>query len=118
MKKLLFATVFLLSTALPSQALGEAETCLNSLANQQGLQFSSAQLVASIEHEGSQYHYIKGSYKEQRVPGVRIFLKTDSQGSCKKIMSYLAGSAPSEQFFKEKLGAEVFYKLRQKAQAQ
>ncbi|WP_041661559.1 hypothetical protein [Acaryochloris marina] len=117
MKKLLFAVAFLLLNALPSQASPQAEACLNKTITQTESSVSSAQLVASIEHDGSQYHYIEGASSNPRIPDARIFLRTDHQGGCEEIMSYLVGSAPSEKVFRERLGSEVFLKLQQQAKA-
>lgn len=115
MRKLI-AILFLLTMApLPAYASEEAEACFNKTIQSTEQRPSSAQLLVSIEHEGSQYHVIRESYDTPRVPDARVFLRTDSKGVCEEIMSYLIGSAPSEQVFRDKLGADVFVKIQREA---
>lgn len=118
MKKLLFVTAFLLSTVLPAQASteAEAEACFNKLIPRPEARPDSAELLYTVEHDGSQYHVIREIFNAPRMPNSRVYIRTDANGGCTKLMGYQEASFPSEQVYKEKLGAEVFAKIRQKAQ--
>lgn len=117
MKKLLLTATFLLLSVPTAQASPQVEACLNKTIAETRSSVSSAKLIASIEHEGRQYHYIEGTSEAPRVPETSIFLMTDSQGGCEEVLSYLAGSAPDEEVYRERLGSEAFDKLRKKTRA-
>lgn len=117
MRKLLLTAAFLLSTALPAQASKEAEACFNKLLERPESRPDSADLLYTVEHEGSQYHVIQKTFDAPRMPKTRVYLRTDSKGGCEKLMSYQEASFPTDDVYRERLGAEVYEKIIQKARS-
>lgn len=123
MRKTLIFTTFLiagLANLSPAKANPAAEQCLNQirLSQEEGSPSDSAKLLASIEHDGSQYHLIREGYNLPGVPNARTYLRTNAQGDCQEVLSYLEGSYPSQKVYEDRLGTAVFNKLRQAARSQ
>lgn len=112
---LLFAGLF---SAMPAQASPEAQACLNKLVTRPEQVPDSAELLLTVDHEGSQYHVIQENYDRPRAKFSTVYIKTDKQGGCEKLMSYLKGSFPTVEVYEERLGVEVFQKIRQMSQSQ
>lgn len=120
MKKTIFLIPFVfagLLPATPANANPQAESCLNKLVTRPEERPDSAELQLTIKHEGSYYHVIKESYNTPRTPDVTVYIKTDDQGGCQKLMSYLGASFPPVEVYEERLGSEVFQKIKQGFQA-
>lgn len=116
MKKILTLTAFLIAglvSTLPAKANPAAEQCLNKVLESQRTEMrpKSAELLVSIEHEGSQYHLLRTISNFDGVPAAEMYLKTDSQGGCKHLMSYLEDSFPTQEEYNKILGAEVNRKI-------
>lgn len=95
------------------QATPAAESCLNEKIEYRGEPPKEAQIMATVEHGNSHYHMIRVVYSSHRNPKAMFYLRTDDQGGCEKLLSYLVGSYPSEEVYIEKLGPEVYSKLTQ-----
>lgn len=115
MKKIIVAS-FLLSSLIPLSPVSAnpaAESCLNQQIKTEDQRPKEAQILASVEHEGSEYHMLRLVSSGVRVPESRLYLRINSQGHCEVLLSYLEDSFPSEEVYKEKLGPEVYDKLFQ-----
>lgn len=123
MKKILIASLALIGLfpALPVSANPAAEACLNQHIDKSGGQDSTeAQLMATVKHEGSEYHLIQVNYPGPRNEGleVQFYLRTDSQGGCEKLLSYISDSFPEQSVYHQALGREVYQKFANYFQAQ
>lgn len=106
---LLFTSLF---PVMPAIANPQAQQCLNKLLTKPEERPDAAELLLTVEHEGSYYHVIRESYNTPRTPDARVYIRTDDQGGCQKLMSYLGASYPPVEVYEEKLGREVFQKIR------
>lgn len=113
MKKLLIA-LFLIGVApvLPANANPVATECFNSLIHPNSVPVT-ATLVLTVDHNGSQYHIIEEDFNDPIQPLASTYIRTDAQGGCEELMSYQEGSYPEVEVYEERLGPEVFKKIRQ-----
>lgn len=111
----LFAGLF---PAMPAKANPQAQACLNKLVTRPEEVPDSAELLLTVDHEGSQYHVIKESYATPRTPDATVYIQTDSQGGCKLLMSFLGASYPPVEVYEDRLGVEVFQKIKDGFSAQ
>lgn len=114
MKKLLIA-LFLIGAVpvLPANANPVVTKCFNSLIEHPNSVPATATLVLTVSHNGSQYHVIEKDFKDRFQPLSHNYIRTDAQGGCEKLMGYQEGSYPEIAVYKEKLGPEVFEKIKQ-----
>lgn len=121
MKKFLILSFafFGLLPAIPAKA-NPVESCLNASLASDPSEIKSAKVVASVEHEGNEYHRIKLIYPGLREPELEayIYLKITSQGGCEKLLHYLADSFPEEEAYREHIGPEVYQKFIDQARSQ
>ncbi|QUY45606.1 hypothetical protein [Acaryochloris marina] len=115
MKKLLPLLILMsIVPAMPAKANPAVNECYNSLIERPEARPESAVVAMTVEHEGSQYHEIRETYKRpQPNPKGTVFIRTDSSGACEKIMSFHEGSYPEISVYKERLGSEVLAKFQQ-----
>lgn len=114
MKKFLLALFLVgMSPVLPANANTAATDCFNSLIEHPDDTPDSATLTSTISHEGSQYHVIEEKYNGPRQPMVRNYIRTDAQGGCEELLTYQLGSHPEVEVYNQRLGPEVFEKLKQ-----
>ncbi|ABW32337.1 hypothetical protein [Acaryochloris marina] len=103
-----------LVSALPAKANPVADACFNSLIEHPDDRPDTAVLSLTVEHNGSQYHVIDTTYRRpQPNPASRTYIRTDDRGGCEEILSYQIGSHPEADVYRERLGSQVFDKVRQ-----
>ncbi|MGR3280052.1 hypothetical protein ACSYAD_33925 [Acaryochloris marina NIES-2412] len=114
MKKVLLTLLLVGATPmLPANANPVVTKCFNSLIEHPNSVPVTATLLLTVDHNGSQYHVIEKDFKKPRSPLVKNYIRTDAQGGCEKLMAYQEGSYPEIAVYKEKLGPEVFEKIKQ-----
>lgn len=103
--------------ALPARANPKpVATCLNKILAPEPGEVDSAQLTASVDHDGQSYHRIKLTYPKFRdlENTAIIYLRTDSKGGCENVLDYLSDSFPEEEEYKKRLGPDVYQKMADK----
>lgn len=114
MKKLFPLLIVIgLCPALPAKANPVADECFNSLIENPEARPDTATLVVTVDHEGSQYHVVNETFNAPRNPDSRTYIRTDANGGCEEILSYQIGSHPEAEVYKERLGPQVFDKVRE-----
>lgn len=115
MKKLLTLLILMsIVPAMPAKASPDVSACLNSLIERSESGPESAAILLTVDHDGSQYHEIEVTYnRPQPNPKGTLFIRTDADGGCERLMAFQEGSSPENSVYSEMLGPEVFTKYQQ-----
>ncbi|NJM66583.1 MAG: hypothetical protein HC851_13445 [Acaryochloris sp. RU_4_1] len=118
MKRLLISVTILLSSlfsAIPAFAMPEVESCLNQLVQTKipEMEGANAELLMSITHEGSQYHWLNLARGRGALGHAEIVIKTNEQAGCDIALYSIPGPLATKEEYDEVLGKTVNEKFIQ-----
>lgn len=114
MKRLLpLILLMAIAPAMPAKASPDVSACFNSLLQNPEYGPKSAEIVATVDHEGSQYHEIVATYERRRANSTAtMFVRTDADGGCERLLAFQEGSSPEYSVYEQRLGPVVAEKLQ------
>lgn len=117
MRKLLLVASLITASLFPvppAQANSQAESCLNQLLQSKipDLQGAEATLLASVNHNGYDYHWIEASKGTGIFQSVELVIMTDTRADCKMLLFNFGGPLPTEAHYDDALGVEVGRKFK------
>lgn len=118
MKKQFVTASFLCTSlflAFPVYATPEAESCLNKLVQTEipEMEGANAELLMSINHKGSQYHWLEMVKGRGAFGNVELIIKTGGQVGCGIALYSIPGPLPTAEDYDAVLGKEVSEKFGQ-----
>lgn len=118
MKKQFVTASFLFTSlffAFPAFAAPEVESCLNQLVQTEipEMKGANAELLMSITHEGSQYHWLELAKGRGAFGNVELIINTGGQVGCSISLYSIPGPLPTTEDYDAVLGKEVSEKFGQ-----